>query len=63
MDDEHHLIFDCAAFNGTRLEVPGAVSLLMQCDGTVRSFMRGDTVTVLSFVAKCMDRLDQLARD
>ena len=55
--DEHHMIFDCTAFSSTRLESPGAVSLLMQCDGTVRSFMNGDTVTVLSFVANCMDQL------
>ena len=51
------MIFECAAFNGARLDVPGAVSLLMQCDGTVRSFMSADTATVLSYVAKCMDQL------
>jgi hypothetical protein len=63
VDDEHHMIFECAALNGARLEVPGALSLLMQCDGTVRSFMRADTVTVLSFVAKCMDQLEAMGAD
>jgi hypothetical protein len=63
VDDEHHMIFDCTAFSGTRLEVPGVVSLLMQCEGTVRSFMSsGDTVTVLNFVAKCMDQLGDMGQ-
>lgn len=60
VDDEHHMIFECAAFHGARLEVPGALSLLMQCDGTVRSFMRADTVTVLLYVAMCMDQLEDM---
>jgi hypothetical protein len=74
VDDEHHMIFDCERFAalrteavefvpGTRRFVPGARSLINAAGGCVRRFMEGDPHTVLRFTAKCMDILDDDARN
>ena len=74
VDDEHHMIFDCERFAalrtdaaefvpGARRFVPGARTLINTAGGSVRRFMEGDPHTVLRFTAKCMDILDDDARN
>ena len=60
VDDEHHMIFDCAAFELIRYNVEGARALIASADGSVRTFMAGDMNTVRSFICGCIAELDRL---
>ena len=62
VDDEHHCIFECTAFEHVRVSVPGAQHLIASAAGCVRSFMSGDAVVVRNYIAACMDILDRLAQ-
>ena len=60
VDDEHHCIFDCAAFEHLRVSIPGVQHLIASAAGCVRSFMAGDATVVRNYVAACMDALEAL---
>ena len=61
VDDEHHCIFDCAAFEHLRVSVPGVQHVIASAAGCVRSFMSGDVVVVRNYIAACMDSLEPQA--
>jgi len=74
VDDEHHMIFECERFGalrnepvefipGSRRFVPGVRTTLIRAGGSVRRFMDSDPQTVMHFVSKCMDVLDDEARN
>lgn len=58
VDDEHHMIFDCIAFEHQRTSIAGVQRLIDSAHGSVRRFMSGDVTTVRSFIAACMEALD-----
>ena len=60
VDDEHHCIFDCAAFEHLRASIPGVQELIANSAGCVRTFMSGEATVVRNYVAACMDTLDAL---
>ena len=60
VDDEHHMLFDCQAFNHLRDE---AISLMMVNsdlldDFSVRDFLKGDERIVYRFISDCMNFVD-----
>ena len=68
------MIFDCERFEalrneaaefvpGTRRFVPGVRTTLTRAGGSVRRFMDSDPHTVLRFVSRCMNVLDEEARN
>ena len=74
VDDEHHMIFECERFEALRNEaaefvpgthrfVPGVRTTLTRAGGSVRRFMDSDPHVVLRFVSKCMNVLDEEARN
>jgi hypothetical protein len=71
VDDEQHMIFDCELFEQLRNEVvefvpgstsftPGVRTILDRANGCVRAFMESDPMTVLRFISRCMDILDEI---
>ncbi len=60
VDDEHHCIFDCAAFEHLRVSIPGVQELIAHAGGCVRTFMSGDATVVRNYVAACMNAVDAL---
>ena len=74
VDDEHHMVFDCERFEDLRNEavefvpgtlrfVPGVRTCLVRAGGSVRRFMDSDPQTVLHFVSRCMNVLEDEARN
>jgi len=58
VDDEHHCIFDCTAFEHHRAAIPGVQQLIADAAGCVRAFMAGDVTVVREYIAACMCTLD-----
>ena len=61
VDDEHHCIFDCTAFEHHRVAVPGVQQLIAHAAGCVRTFMAGDVTVVREYIAACMGSLEAIA--
>jgi hypothetical protein len=59
VDDEHHMIFDCAHFQGLRTVDPSLSAWIQQAADT-REFMRGDPNMIMNFIYGCMNELDRL---
>ena len=55
--DEHHMVFDCSAFDDLRATVPGVQQLIDNAGGSLKAFMSGDMPVVRSFIAACLDKL------
>lgn len=60
VDDEHHAVFECSAFQRHRTEVQGAQELIAQAGGCLRTFLAGDVGVVSRFVSACVADLDAL---
>ena len=55
--DEHHMVFDCSAFDDLRATIPGVQQRIDNAGGSLRVFMLGDVQVVRNFIAGCLDRL------
>ena len=64
VDDEHHLIFGCSAFEEVRESVPGARAAIDRAQGSVRAFLADENESaVMAYVSQCMDMVDALHTD